>query len=215
MPYDAPLPVRFLSKLVLDILPAALASVIGGVLFSQYQLGRPAAGAPATEQAAPASAEMMQLVRDEHALIANFLEAERANEKSRLAEEEGAGRIAAAAKPAAATAAGRVAAVPAAPKAAMPRSRRMAVAVAATAAAHPPVAIIPAAQNESVEPSPARDPGSLLAKTIDIENRVVGVTQQVVGAIGGIPSWIASVGGRIAGLPASSSSAVERIIALW
>lgn len=213
MPYDAPLPVRFLSKLVLDILPAALASVIGGVLFSQYQLGRPAAGAPATEQAAPASAEMMQLVRDEHALIANFLEAERANEKSRLAEEEGAGRIAAAAKPAAATAAGRVAAVPAAPKAAMPRSRRMAV--AATAAAHPPVAIIPAAQNESVEPSPARDPGSLLAKTIDIENRVVGVTQQVVGAIGGIPSWIASVGGRIAGLPASSSSAVERIIALW
>ncbi len=213
MPYDAPLPVRFLSKLVLDILPAALASVIGGVLFAQYQVGRPAARAPAIEQAAPASAEMMRLVRDEHALIADFLKAELAAEKSRLAEEEGARRVAAAAKPAAATAAGHVAAVPAAPKAAVPRGRRMPAAVAA--ASPPPLAIIPAPQDEGAEPSPARDPGSLLAKTIDIKNRVVGVTQWVVGAIGGIPSRIASIGGRIVGLPTSSSSAGWRVSALW
>ena len=38
-----PLLAGFLGKFVLDILPAALASVIGGFLFTQYQAGHPAA----------------------------------------------------------------------------------------------------------------------------------------------------------------------------
>jgi hypothetical protein len=73
---------------VLDILPAALASVIGGFLFSHYQLGRVILPAQVAEQHTAASAEMMKLVRDEHALIVDFLNAEMAAEKSRIATSE-------------------------------------------------------------------------------------------------------------------------------
>ena len=74
---------RFLGKLVVDVLPAALRSVIGGFLFAQYQFSHATAPHPATEQAVPASAEMMQLVRDEHAVIIDYLKAQMAAEKSR------------------------------------------------------------------------------------------------------------------------------------
>ena len=74
---------RLLGKFVLDILPAALASVIGGFLFTQYHFGQMAAPRPAADQGAPASAEMVALVRDEHAMIMNYLKAQMAAEKSR------------------------------------------------------------------------------------------------------------------------------------
>ena len=57
---------RFLST-------AVLASVIGGVLLSyewKHAVGPPMA------QVAPASLEMMQILRDEHGLIANMLKAQ-------------------------------------------------------------------------------------------------------------------------------------------
>ncbi len=57
---------RFLST-------AVLASVIGGVLLSyewKHAVGPPVA------QVAPASLEMMQILRDEHGLIANMLKAQ-------------------------------------------------------------------------------------------------------------------------------------------
>src|SRR5580700_7551209 len=38
--HGAPLLARFAGKFVLDIMPAALASVIGGFLFTQYQFGQ-------------------------------------------------------------------------------------------------------------------------------------------------------------------------------
>lgn len=90
MPNDTPLVLRFLAKFVLDIMPAALASVIGGFLFSHYHWGYAAvpASAPIGEQHAAASAEMMKLVRDEHALIFDFLNAEMKAERSRLAAAE-------------------------------------------------------------------------------------------------------------------------------
>ena len=97
-PRQAPLLARFIGKFVLDILPAALASVIGGFLFSQYQF-RAAPPRPPAEQIAPATAEMMQLVRDEHAAIIDFLKTESTAEKSRLAAEDSdAARAAADAK---------------------------------------------------------------------------------------------------------------------
>jgi hypothetical protein len=43
-----------------------------------------------------------------------------------------------------------------------------------------------------VEPAP--QPKSLLARTLDLKDHVVGATLHVVTAIGGIPSWIASMG---------------------
>jgi hypothetical protein len=107
MPYDLPVLLRFLAKWVLDVLPAALASVIGGFLVTHYQAARAVAPAPAAEQAAPASAQMLRLVHDEHALIVDFLNAQLAAEKQRLADEEEARRAAADAKPAVAAPASR------------------------------------------------------------------------------------------------------------
>ena len=68
MQYALPLLRRFFAKVVLNVLPAAMASVVGGILFTHYQLGGAIAPQTGAEQLAPASAEMMKLVRDEHAL---------------------------------------------------------------------------------------------------------------------------------------------------
>jgi hypothetical protein len=75
MSQNMPLQSRLLSA-------AALASVIGGLLLN-YQWGN--AGEPPMAQAAPASPEMMALLRDEHGLIANMLKAQLATEKKKLA----------------------------------------------------------------------------------------------------------------------------------
>jgi hypothetical protein len=82
-----PLLTRFLGKFVLDILPAALASVIGGFLFTQYHFGH-SVPKPVLEQVTPASAEMMAMVRDEHAVIIDYLRTQMAAEKSRVAAED-------------------------------------------------------------------------------------------------------------------------------
>ncbi len=82
-----PILARFLGKFVLDIMPAALASVIGGFLFTQYQFGHTPAQHPAAEAVAPASAEMLALVRDEHAMIVDYLKSQMAAEKSREAAQ--------------------------------------------------------------------------------------------------------------------------------
>ena len=79
---------RFLSKFVLDIMPAALASAIGGFLFTQYHADRVAAPQPVGAQATPASAEMMAMVRDEHTMMVNFLSGQLAAEQSRQAAED-------------------------------------------------------------------------------------------------------------------------------
>ena len=39
----------------------------------------------------------------------------------------------------------------------------------------------------------------ILAKTVGIKDHVVAVTQRVVSAIGGIPSWIGAIGDHIGG----------------
>jgi hypothetical protein len=82
-----PLLARFLGKFVLDIMPAALASAIGGFLFTQFHFGH-GAPKPVLEQVTPASAEMMAMVRDEHAMIVNYLKTQMAAEKSRVAVED-------------------------------------------------------------------------------------------------------------------------------
>ena len=87
---DAPLLKRFVGKLVVDILPATFVSVLGGVIIAQYQLNHAAASHPPTEQVVPASAEMMQLVRDEHAVIIDYLKTQMAAEKNRHAAEDAA-----------------------------------------------------------------------------------------------------------------------------
>ena len=143
---------RFFGKLVLDILPAALASVIGGFLFSQYHLVHTAQ--PQLVDVQPAPPEMMAMVRDEHALIINYLKAQMAAEQRRDQAEDAAtarateeARAAADAKLADALFASQTqamaqqnapAAAPALPKAASVHRRAPAV-VAATP--HAPLAI--------------------------------------------------------------------------
>src|SRR5499427_3932313 len=83
---EFPLLARFVGKFILDIMPAALASVIGGLLFTQYQLGRSAP--PPVEQISPASAEVLALVRDEHEAIVGYLKAQMTAEKNRLAAQD-------------------------------------------------------------------------------------------------------------------------------
>ena len=84
--WQIPLLGRFVGKFVVDILPAALASVIGGFLFTQYQVGRTAP--PRVEQASPASTEVLALVRDEHEAILGYLKSQMAAEKGRLAAQD-------------------------------------------------------------------------------------------------------------------------------
>ena len=214
---EFPFLARFVGKFVLDILPAALASVIGGFLFTQYQLGR-AAPPPPAEQMSPASAEVLALVRDEHEAIIGYLKSQMAAEKSRLAAQDAetaravadakaaqeneardkvlAEQNAAEIKLAAAAPAHQLTAVTSA-KVALPRPKP---AAAPNPAAATQVAMVQSEQNPQQNAAPAdrlaRDPNSLLAKTLDLKDHVVAATKQAVAALG---DMFASVGERIGG----------------
>jgi len=206
-----PLLTRFAGKFVLDILPAALASVIGGFLFTQYQAGRAAPPAPAT-QMSPASAEVLALVRDEHEAIISYLKSQVAAEKSRLAAQDAETAQALAEAKAAQNEARenafadqnateiRAAATPArhlasavSAKVMLPRAKPVAV-----ASVEPVPAQAEFNSQQSTAPAErfARDPDSLLAKTLDLKDHVVAVTKQAVAALG---DMFASVGERIGG----------------
>ena len=186
-----PLLRRLAGKLVHDVLPTALASVIGGFLFTHFQFGR----LPTSPAAAPASAAMMQLLRDEHALVVDFVKAEVAKERDQPSTAEMASRapVAAAAEVEAPATAGapRMMTAAAAAKTG-PRGRVPVV------GASLPLVIVQAPSNDAIEPV-ARGDDSLLARTIGLKDRVFAATQGVVAAIGGIPSWIGSIGDRIGG----------------
>jgi hypothetical protein len=211
---EFPLLARFVGKFVLDILPAALASVIGGFLFTQYQLGRPAPP-PSAAQMSPASAEVLALVHDEHEAIVGYLKSQMAAEKQRLAAQDAETARAVAdtkaeqdnvaqekalaeqnvvdIKPAAAPA--RHLAMSA--KVVLPRVKP---AAAPNPVAPTQVATVQSEQNLQQNAAPAdrlaRDPDSLLAKTLDMKDHVVAVTKQAVAALG---DMFASVGERIGG----------------
>jgi hypothetical protein len=68
---------RFFSKLFYELLPAAIISGVGGMLFSHYvnpfsHYASPPIATPAAIET-PVSAEMIQMVRDEHGLIVDYL----------------------------------------------------------------------------------------------------------------------------------------------
>jgi hypothetical protein len=209
---NRPLLVRFFSKLVLDILPAALASVIGGLLFSHYDWSQIRARAPVAVRAAPASVEMMQLVRDEHAAVASYLKAQLTAEKDRLEAEDAAAAAEAAGNPATTAAAAvpggaTVAAVeskPLAPPVQEPARVQTTAAAPAMPSLPMPLVIAQAEPGDGALP-PADHPNPLLAATINVKDHVVATTQHAFAVIGGIPSWIIALGGRIGGQGAGSS----------
>jgi hypothetical protein len=206
-----PLLGRFAAKLVIDVLPAAFVSVLGGFIITQYQLSHTSALRPATAQVVPASAEMMQLVRDEHAVLVDYLKTQMAMEKNRHAAEDAAvadARLAAVEMqaPAAALAAVAIQRPVATAVAAKLVPARAKVAVTPVLPPHAPLAIAQADQTVSRVAAPAPESKSLLTRTIEIKDHVVGVTLHAVSAIGSIPSWIASMGDRIGGADTTSSS---------
>jgi hypothetical protein len=210
--HKAPLLKRFVGKLVADVLPATFVSVLGGVIIAQYQLNHAAASHPATEQVVPASAEMMQLVRDEHAVIIDYLKTQMAAEKNRHAAEDAAvadARLAAAEPPAPAADPLPAPRAVATAVIAKPIPARTKVAAAPVLPPHAPLLIAQADQPVSAAPAtdPAPESKSLLTRTIEIKDHVVGATLHAVSAIGSIPSWIASMGDRVGGSGTTSSSA--------
>jgi hypothetical protein len=214
---EAPLLMRFVAKVVVDVLPAVMASVIGGFLLSQYQFSHGAASRPAVVPAAPASAEMVQLVRDEHAMIVDYIKAQVAAEKSRLVAANDADARAVAEAKAATAAPVAVPARPAAEAAVAAKPVAPRTKVAAAAPMPPPhelpLVVAQAEQDPGATPvaAPAPQSKSLLAKTLEmkdgITDHVVHATARAVSAIGSLPSWIASMGDRIGGTSPTSGSA--------
>ena len=77
---------RLFDKIVHDALPAALASILGGLLLTHFNIDR--APQPVTVKVTQASPEMMQLLRDEHGLMVDFVKEQVAGEKNRAATEQ-------------------------------------------------------------------------------------------------------------------------------
>jgi hypothetical protein len=210
----SPLVVRLVGKFVLEVLPAALASVIGGALLAQYQLVHPSAARSAVEASAPASTEMVRLVQDEHAMIRDFLLAQSSAEKRRLAAADAADASAAEDAELAAAALRRTASAPVRPVSLPPAPRARASVVVATAEAAPqgplviaqPIEVTAPPASAFAPPAPigppappvASDHPSLVATTLAIPGHMVGAALHAVSVIGGIPSWI---GNRLGSTP--------------
>jgi hypothetical protein len=212
---STPLLVRLMGKFVLEVLPAATASVIGGLLLTHYELARPSAAGPVVESSAPASAEMVRLVREEHAMIHDFLLAQSAAEKRQVATADVADASAAEEAELAAAALRRTALASAKPVALPPPpARGRATVVAATAEAAPqgplviaqPIEVTAPSASPFAPPAPIAPPAppvagdypSLVATTLAIPGHVVGAALHAVSVIGGIPSWI---GNRLGSTP--------------
>jgi hypothetical protein len=234
-PAEVPALVRSLSKFVIEVLPAALASVIGAFLFVHYQFGHPAAGEPAavpSEASAPASPAMMQLLREEHAIVSNYLSVQQAAEKERVAADDAADAAASARVADAGVADAKVAdakvadggashAVVAqnAEKPVLRRGRPKVVAAASIAgtstatAQLPTVLVAGTAQPEGFPYQPAPQPApariSFVGRTLAVSGHVAAVALHAVMAVGGIPSWIGHHVGAAdldTGAPSASAS---------
>ncbi|HUZ32144.1 MAG TPA: hypothetical protein VMV19_08605 [Xanthobacteraceae bacterium] len=185
---------RFVIKLIQDIVPGALASLIGGFLLAHYGLSRPAE--PAAVQAPPASVAMMGVLRDEHALVADFVKAETAGEKMR---SQAVSDDAAAAAPNRATAAPAAIAAPRPQVAVTPVSGSVTHGKAPVVLASlPPLVIAQTPPQPSEAGIPATEHDGVFFTDV-IKDRVVAATQRAVAAIGGIPSWFGAIGDRIGG----------------
>jgi hypothetical protein len=206
---------RLVDKIVKDALPAGLASILGGLLLTHFQLDR--VPQPTTVKVTQASPEMMQLLRDEHGLIIDFVREQVASEKSRGSADQSGQRVTEASAPPAVQVAPSPVQRPipvvalAAPKPAAPRSKNQVV-----GASLPAPALAQAQPADPVPQAAARTDDSLLAKTIGIKDQVVSVTQRAVSAtIGVIPSWFGSLGDRIGGEGQSPRPPANLVSASW
>jgi hypothetical protein len=193
--------VRILGKIVIDVMPGALASLIGTLLIAQYQFAHQRA--PQLVAVQPASADTMARLRDEHAMIMDYLKTQMAAEQNRnTAADEANARAAEDAKLAneklAAEVMMRLAATTPVAKPAAPHVKAPAAATVAAAAPQAPLVIAEISPEQAAPPSDrlASDPNSLLAKTLDLKDHVVAAAHHAVSAIGDV---FTSIGDHIGG----------------
>jgi hypothetical protein len=83
---------RFYSKLFYELLPAAIASAVGGMVFNHYS--KAPVATPPVAIVSPASVEMLQMVRDEHAVFVDYLKKNaETRQQAELAAEQDAKRV--------------------------------------------------------------------------------------------------------------------------
>ena len=144
---------RFLRKLVFDVLPGALASLVGAMLFAQHwSQPAPAVRTVDPDELARQKQEIARLISEEHALMVDFLKREQEREAARapLTVNESKAREAATASMR------RTEAV---------RESKPAPVVTAPVVAAPVVtASIPAATSGAAQPAPPRAGPSAAAK---------------------------------------------------
>jgi hypothetical protein len=206
---------RLFDKIVQDALPAGLASVLGGLLLTYLPIGHVAH--QTTVKVTQASPQMMQLLRDEHGLIVDFVKEQAATEKSRGgADQEPQRAVSEAVAPAATQTPLPPLPHPspvAAATASKPATLRNKNPMVATAT---PTPAAPASAPDTAAPPAARTDDSLLAKTIGIKDRVVSATQHAVSAtFGAIPSWFGSLGDRMGGEGQSPRPPADLVSASW
>jgi hypothetical protein len=210
---------RLFDKIVHDALPAGLASILGGLLLTHFNIDR--MPQPMTVKVTQASPEMMQLLRDEHGLMLDFAKEQVASEKSRGAADPGERSDATEAPGAPAAQVAPTPPLPrpmpvvalAAPKAAASRSKPPITSASMPSAAAPQP---PAPASQPAPQAAAHTDDSLLAKTIGIKDHVVSATQRAVSAtIGVIPTWFGSLGDRISGDGQSPRPPANLVSASW
>jgi hypothetical protein len=196
---------RFGSKLLFEFLPATIASAIGAVLLSHYV--HTSTATPPTVIADPASTEMLQMARDEHARIVIYLEqngearllADIAAEKE-MARIKSAARVAALAAQKARAVETRVAARAASvndKSAAKVSARLLARGPEEPAAVLQPLQLVDYANGTMQNPpvSSAASPAARGARGED--NLLVTKWHQTTATLERIPGWVRSVVGRL------------------
>jgi hypothetical protein len=194
---------RFGFKLLFEFLPATIASAIGAVLLSHYV--RTSATTPPTLIADPASAEMLQMARDEHARIVVYLEqngearllADIAAEKEMARIKAAAATLAAQKVRAAETRAAALAASVSDKSATKVSARQLARGPEGTAAILQPLQLVDVA-NGTVQNPPFASAASPAARaTRGEDNLLVTKWHETTAAVERIPRWVGSMVERL------------------
>jgi hypothetical protein len=196
---------RFGSKLLFEFLPATIASAIGAVLLSHYV--RTSATTPPTVIADPASAEMLQMARDEHARIVVYLEqngearllADVAAEKemARIKASARAAMLAAQKARAAETRAAALAASVGDKSVTKVSARQLVHGSEGTAAVRQPLQLVDVA-NGTVQNPPVASTASPAARAVrEEDNLLVTKWHETTSAVERVPGWVRSMVERL------------------
>ena len=182
---------RFTSKLFYELLPAAIASAVGGMLFNHY--AKAPVATPSTAVTAPANAELLQMVRDEHAVFVDYLKKNaETRQQAELAAEQDAKRLSAAEQ--------------SVREARAAEARALTLAARVTEKPEKKLTAKPPAPYPATEPVQLRQPAGVATQmrpatpplvptppaAHNDENVVTATLHDVTATVGRIPSWVRS-----------------------